>query len=162
MNHKFSAMILAAGFGKRMLSLTKNKPKPLIKVNNITLLGNTINFLKKLGCDDMIINTHYKHSMILEFINQNYSSYNIKISYEKNILDTGGGIKKAIPLFQNKKILITNSDVFWHEKNFFDVKKIIENFDMSEKCKLLLVKKNNSYGLMKNDGDFKIKNKILY
>ena len=59
MNYNFSAMILAAGFGKRMLPLTKNLPKPLIKINQTTLLDHSINFLKKLGCNQIIINTHY-------------------------------------------------------------------------------------------------------
>ena len=54
-------MILAAGFGKRMMPLTKELPKPLIKINGITLLDNSINFLKKLGCNEIIINTHYKY-----------------------------------------------------------------------------------------------------
>ena len=68
MNLNYSGMILAAGFGKRMLQLTKDKPKPLIDINGITLLDNSINFLKKLGCSEIIINTHYKHNLIKNLI----------------------------------------------------------------------------------------------
>ena len=69
----FSAMILAAGFGKRMLSLTKEIPKPLVKVNNISLLKNSIDFLYKIGCKKIVINTHYKHNLISDFIQKNYT-----------------------------------------------------------------------------------------
>ena len=63
----FSAMILAAGYGKRMLSLTKEIPKPLIKINSVSLLKNSIDFLFKIGCKKIIINTHYKSNLICEF-----------------------------------------------------------------------------------------------
>ena len=65
----FSAMILAAGFGKRMLHLTKNIPKPLITINNTSLLKNNIDFLFKIGCTKIIVNTHYKHDLIINFVN---------------------------------------------------------------------------------------------
>ena len=55
MLNSFSAMILAAGYGKRLLPLTSNLPKPLIKIKGITLLDNMINFLKSLGCKQIII-----------------------------------------------------------------------------------------------------------
>ena len=66
----FSAMILAAGYGKRMLSLTKEIPKPLIKVNNIPLLNNSIDFLYRIGCKKIVINNHYKNNLISEFIQE--------------------------------------------------------------------------------------------
>ena len=58
MSFSYTGMILAAGYGKRMLPLTTNNPKPLVSINGITLLENSINFLKKLGCTKIIINTH--------------------------------------------------------------------------------------------------------
>ena len=67
MLNSFSTMILAAGFGKRMLPLTSNLPKPLIKINGITLFDNTINFLQSLGCKQIVINTHYKHDFYCFF-----------------------------------------------------------------------------------------------
>ena len=68
MNLNYSGMILAAGFGKRMMPLTKYKPKPLIEINGMTLLDNSISFLRKLGCKEIIINTHYKHLQIKNLI----------------------------------------------------------------------------------------------
>ena len=64
----FTLMILAAGFGTRMESLTKNIPKPLLKINNSTLLTNTINFFENLGCKKLIINTHYMHEKLNDYI----------------------------------------------------------------------------------------------
>ena len=104
----FSAMILAAGFGKRMLPLTKKIPKPLITINNISLLKNNIDFLFKIGCTNIVVNTHYRHELIINFVKQNYKSSNVTVSYENEILDTGGGVKNAISLFDEKKILVTN------------------------------------------------------
>ena len=63
MDLNFSGMILAAGFGKRLMPLTKNLPKSLIEINNTTLLANCINFLKKSGCKEIIINSHYQYKL---------------------------------------------------------------------------------------------------
>ena len=64
-NKPFSAMILAAGFGTRMLPLTNKNPKPLIEIDGVSLLKNAIDFLFKIGCKKIVINTHYKHNLII-------------------------------------------------------------------------------------------------
>ena len=158
MSNSFSAMILAAGYGERMLPLTSNLPKPLIKIKGITLLDNMINFLQNLGCEQIVINTHYKHEQISEVIRKNSFMKNIELIYEQEILDTGGGIKNAISVFKNRSILVTNADIFWQNKNLNDVKNLINNFSSTDLCNLLLVKKNNAFGLKKNTGDFTICN----
>ena len=113
MNSNYSGMILAAGFGKRLMPLTKSKPKPLIEINEVSLLSNSISFLRTLGCNEIIINTHYKHLQIKDSILKEKHNNEIKIIYEKNILDTGGGVKNAIPYFSNKNIIVINSDIYW-------------------------------------------------
>jgi len=158
MLNSFSAMILAAGYGKRMLPLTLNLPKPLIKIKKTTLFDNMINFLKILGCTQIVINTHYKHEQIAEVIKKNYCMHNIELIYEKKVLDTGGGIKNAISSFKNKNILVTNADIFWQNSNLNDVKNLINNFSSTDLCKLLLVEKKYAFGLKKNTGDFTISN----
>ena len=152
----FSAMILAAGYGKRMLSLTNEIPKPLVEVNNISLLKNSIDFLYKIGCKKIVINTHYKHNLISVFIREHYNN-NIKISYEKNILDTGGGVKNAMKFFDDKNIIVTNSDIYWKKENEIDVTNLINNFNSKEECRLLLVEKEKAYGLINQVGDFSLK-----
>tara|TARA_Y100001970_G_scaffold256904_1_gene335070 strand:- start:494 stop:1195 length:702 start_codon:yes stop_codon:yes gene_type:complete len=162
MNSNFSAMILAAGFGKRMLPLTKNLPKPLIKINQTTLLDNSINFLKKLGCNQIIINTHYENQKIENFIKEKNKGNFIQTIYEKEILDTGGGVKNALPYFKNNNIVVINSDVFWQEKNLEDAKKLLTKFSKNLLPSLLLVEKKKAHGILNKDGDFILnKNRII-
>ena len=162
MNFGFSAMILAAGFGKRMMPLTKDIPKPLIEINGVTLLNNTINFLKKLGCSQIIINTHYYHSKIEKFIKERESIDDIILIYEKKILDTGGAVKNAIPHFTNDNLLIINCDIFWRDENLKDGKSLIYNYNNTSLPHMLIVSKKNAFGLSKNKGDFILKkNRIL-
>ena len=157
----FSAMILAAGYGKRMLSLTKEIPKPLVKVNNISLLKNSIDFLYKIGCKKIVINTHYKHNLISDFIQEIYTNHNITISYEKNILDTAGGVKNAMKLFDDENIIVTNSDIFWKKENEIDVVNLVNNFNSKEECRLLLVERKKAHGLINKVGDFSLNNNYI-
>ncbi len=91
------AMILAAGFGRRMLPESLNKPKPLFKLNDKTLLEYSVKFLHELKISEIIVNTHYLHEQIEDFIDQ--KKLNIKISFEEKILDTGGGILNNLDFF---------------------------------------------------------------
>ena len=91
------AMILAAGFGKRLNPLTLNCPKPLLKIGKNTLLSNTINFLEEAGIKEAVINVHYLGEQIIEYINKKKFNLKITIINEKEkILDTGGGIFNSL------------------------------------------------------------------
>ena len=159
--NKFSLLILCAGFGKRMLDLTTNTPKPLLKFNNKTLLSNTINFFLDIGFGEIFINTHYLHNKIQNYINKNYHEYPINLIYEPEILGTGGGIKNIFNFTKNKNICVVNSDIFWQTNNKLDIINFIKDFNDVTHCKILLSKKNNFYGLKKSKGDFVIKNGIV-
>jgi MurNAc alpha-1-phosphate uridylyltransferase len=90
------AIILAAGYGKRLNPLTLSKPKPLLEVNNKTLLENTIYLLEKFGIEEIMINTHYLSDQISTFIdNKKFSSKIFLIKEYERILDTGGGVLNA-------------------------------------------------------------------
>ena len=104
------AIVLAAGFGKRVLPLTNTTPKPLLKINNISLLENTLNFLKKFGVKSFAINTHHLSEQIEAFAEKNKSIYDIKIFKEQEILGTGGGIRNALSFFSDKPFISINSD----------------------------------------------------
>ena len=158
---KISVMILAAGYGKRLRPITKKIPKPLLKIGGITLLQNTLDQVLKLNCDEIIINTHYQHEMIHDFIKNKYAKENIFISYEKELLDTGGGVKNALHLFKNNEALILNSDIFWRQENFQDIKKLIKNFRSEQRCKLLLVSKERAHGVYSDKADFIINNDLI-
>ena len=82
------AMILAAGFGKRINPLTLQKPKPLLQIGNTTLLANTLKFLSAHGIERVVINVHYLADQIIDYIDKNNFNLEIVVSNEKNkILD---------------------------------------------------------------------------
>ena len=155
------AMILAAGFGKRLNPLTLSCPKPLLKIGNETLLSNTIKFLEKLKIEDVIINVHYLGDQIIRYIDKNKFNLNIIIINEKEkILDTGGGILNALKHF-NESFLCINPDTIWNFNYKKEVKKMENEFILNKQvCNLLLVDKAKSFD--KNlVGDFNLKKGIV-
>ena len=108
------AMILSAGYGKRLYPLTESCPKPLIKIGNETLLSNTLLFLKAFGVQEVIINVHYLGEQIINYIKNKKFNLTIKIvKEEEKILDTGGGVLNAIQYFSDFPFLIINPDTIW-------------------------------------------------
>ena len=157
----FNLMILAAGYGKRMKNLTESKPKPLLEINNKELLRHNIDFFMDLGCKEIVINTHYLHEQIKDFVKKYYSNSNIQLTYESTLLNTGGGIKNALSLLGNKNFLVTNADILWKEDNKKDILNFINNYQEIESCKLLLAKDTNFKGLKKSAGDFILENSLV-
>jgi len=155
------AMILAAGFGKRIHPLTLKCPKPLLKIGEETLLSNTFNFLEKYGVKHAVINVHYLSEQIVDYINKNKFNLDIDIVHEKEkILDTGGGILNSIKYF-NETFLCINPDTIW---NLDYVKELVqmekEFFLDKKKCLMLVVNKAKSFD--KNlKGDFNLENKLI-
>ena len=157
----FSLLILSAGFGRRMLDLTTNTPKPLLKFRNKTLLGNTINFFRDIGCTDIYINTHYLHEKIETYVNNNFTNSFIKLIHEPIILGTGGGVKNVFNFTKIKNLCVVNSDIFWQIDNKTDIINFLENINEVTHCKILLSKKNHFSGFTSTKGDFIIKNNIV-
>ena len=156
--NSFSLMIMCAGFGSRMLDLTKNKPKPLLEIKNITLLENSINFFLSIGCNRIFINTHYLYKEIENFIKKNFKDYPISLVYEPVILGTGGGIKNIFNFTKKENILVSNSDILWQDKNKKDIINFARDINDIKNCKLLLSKEKNFLGLKSSNGDFRIIN----
>ena len=157
-----TVLILCAGYGKRLNPLTLKKPKPLLKINEITLLENCINFVEFLGIKKVIINTFYLNKEIENFISANKFNLNIKIINDgKEILNTGGGILNMINSSDDSDFMTLNPDTVW-DKNYVDVVQNMEKFYFSNKIKniLLLANKNLSFD-KKLKGDFNlVDNKI--
>jgi len=157
------AMILAAGFGKRINPLTLKCPKPLLKIGKETLLSNTLKFIIKFGIDEVIINTHYLSDQIVDYIKNNKFKINIKIENEKDeILDTGGGILNSIHHFSDNPFLVINPDTIWNS-NYLKELKLAEKIffkNKKNKCLLLLVNKNKSFD-PSFSGDFNVENKLI-
>ena len=109
------AMILCAGYGKRLNPMTLNCPKPLLKIGNETLLSKTLKFLKNCGINQIVINVHYLGQQIIDYVDKNKLNLSITIVEEKkDILNTGGGVLNAINNFSNEPFLIVNPDTIWH------------------------------------------------
>jgi MurNAc alpha-1-phosphate uridylyltransferase len=157
-----TALILCAGYGKRLNPLTLEKPKPLLKINEITLLENCINFIKFLGIKKVIVNTFYLNKEIENFISVKKFNLDIKIINDgKEILNTGGGILNMINSSNESDFMTLNPDTIW-DKNYADVVQNMERFYFSNKIKniLLLANKNLSFD-KELKGDFNlVDNKI--
>ena len=108
------AMIFAAGLGTRLKPLTDTTPKALVPVNGQPLLWHVIMRLKEAGFERIVVNVHHFAQQIIDYLQENNNfGIDIRISDEREkLLETGGGIKKALPLFdQNSPILIHNVDI---------------------------------------------------
>ena len=90
-----TAMVLAAGLGKRLADITKDTPKPLLPIGNTCCLEITINALKTAGFQRIIINTHYHADQIEHYVKR-FNDLEIIISYEPELLETAGGVRKEI------------------------------------------------------------------
>lgn len=145
------AMILAAGLGKRMRSLTDERPKPLLEVNHKALIIYHIEKLVKSGFEEIIINIAHLGFMIPEALGDG-SRWGVKISYsdeqEEGALESAGGIIKALPLLGEHPFLVVNGDV-WCDYSF-DV-----NFEVGENLAHLVLVDNPDHNLK---GDFGLEN----
>ena len=157
-----TALILCAGFGKRLNPLTLDTPKPLIKLNKISILETCIDLIESLGINEIFLNTFYLKDQIHNFINKKKFKSKIKIIDDgKNILDTGGGIKNMLHHTSEDNVLIFNPDTIW-KKNYSEEIFEMEKIYFSKKLRniLLLVKKELSFDKNLN-GDFDLKDNLI-
>ena len=157
-----TALILCAGFGKRLNPITFKIPKPLIKINNITLLENTLNLIYKLKIKKIKINVYYLEDQITDFLSTHRLKNNIEIIKDGDeILDTGGGLNNLIKSTDRKDFLVFNSDTLWNDNYIKTINNMIYIYE-KEKMKnlLLVVNKSRSYD-KRFLGDFELKNNLL-
>ncbi len=144
-------MVLAAGLGKRMQPLTLKTPKPLLEINNISLLERAINLLIKSGVEEISINVHHLLEQIEKFIREKKFKVQVNISKETDaLLDTGGGILEATKHFGDNPFYVINPDTLWSDRYIEEVKRLEDNYSKNKKTTLLLVNKKLSF-----DGSFK-------
>ena len=157
-----TALILCAGFGKRLNPLTLNTPKPLLKLKDITILENCINLIIKLGVKKVFINTFHIGDQIFKFIKNKKYSIEIQIVDDgKEILDTGGGILNMINHSEASDFLIFNPDTLWNENYLNDINKM-QDFYFSNKLNNILLLTNKELSFDKNlKGDFELNNNLL-
>ena len=157
-----TALILCAGFGKRLNPITLKKPKPLIEINNVTMLEKSINLIKELGINKIILNTFYLKDHISNFIKSKNFDINIHIVDDgKSILDTGGGVLNMINQSTDDDFIVFNPDTIWSNDYKNEILKMEEIYFLKKiENILLLVNKNLSFD--KNfSGDFDLTNNII-
>jgi len=157
-----TALILCAGYGKRLNPITLTNPKPLLKINQITLLENCINLIHSLGINKILINTFYLSEKIEQFLKDKKFNFEIKIVNDgSNILDTGGGILNLINSSNETDFITFNPDTVWNE-NYKKYIKDMENFYFLNKVKNILLLANENLSFDKNlKGDFNLKKNII-
>jgi MurNAc alpha-1-phosphate uridylyltransferase len=160
MNIKYG-MILAAGLGKRMQPLTLKTPKPLLEINNYTLLERAINLLISHGVQEISINVHYLPDQIKSFINRKNFKVKISISNEENLLlDTGGGVLKGSQNFGDNPFFVINPDTVWSKHYLAELKSLEVIYLKNNKPTLLLVNKKLSID-PSFKGDFNLNNEKI-
>lgn len=157
-----TAFILCAGLGKRLNPITLETPKPLLKLNDKTMLEKCINMILELGIKKIFLNTFHLGNQISEFIKNKKFPIDIQIINDGNeILNTGGGILNMIKNSQDENFIIFNPDTLWG-LNYLDEINNMQNLYFSNNLEniLLCVKKNLSFD--KNlKGDFNLINHSL-
>ena len=157
-----TALILCAGFGKRLNPITLNTPKPLLEIKDISMLERCISLIEKLGVQKILINTFYLKDQFSVFLNSKNFNIDIKIIEDgEHILDTGGGIQNMIKDSNEKDFIIFNPDTVWSNDYKDEILKM-EKMYFSEKLEniLLLVNKKFSFD-KKLKGDFNLKNNLI-
>ena len=144
------AMILAAGYGKRLAPITDTLPKPLIKVGKMSLIDRNINYLVHSGFHEIIINVSHHAEQIINHVNDNFPELNISFSIEDKPLGTGGGVYNALEKIGDNPFLLTNADILHH----INLKKLPKDVKAAH-----LVGINNPNH--NPQGDFSIKDNIV-
>ena len=157
-----TALILCAGFGRRLNPLTLTTPKPLLKIGNLTLLDRCISLIDKLSIKKILLNSFYLKEQISEFVKKHNYNIEIKIIEDgNNILNTGGGILNLINKTNEENFLILNPDTIWNKDYSREIDYMIDlYFHQKLKNILLLVNKNLSFD-QKLNGDFGLKNNLI-
>jgi MurNAc alpha-1-phosphate uridylyltransferase len=147
------AMVLAAGLGTRMRPLSLEKPKPLIELAGRPLIDHALDKLAAAGVDEAVVNVHYLAGQIERHLAGRQSPL-CRISDERGaLLETGGGVKKALPLLGDAPFLVLNTDSVWHEKRP-NLKRLLDHWDEAAMDGLLLLARREASLGYEGAGDF--------
>ena len=157
-----TALILCAGFGKRLLPLTQSTPKPLLKIGQITLLERTIKLIEKLQIKKIKINTFYLSKEIKKFVDQSNTNLDIQLIEDGNeILDTGGGIFNLIKDSSEENFLVFNPDTLWNVNYVKNISKMVDLYFRKQINNILLVVPKDLSFDKRLKGDFNLINEKL-
>ena len=151
-----TAFIVAAGKGTRMAPLTDHVPKPLVKLRGRPLLDYVFDHLLDTDVRKVTVNTHHFADQISDFL-ATRAEFDITESYEPDLLETGGGLQKALPSLVNNPIFMINGDAFWTDgPSGRALQKLAQKFDPSNMDMLLLLIPVTRMLLTEGVGDYDI------
>jgi MurNAc alpha-1-phosphate uridylyltransferase len=148
-------MVLAAGLGRRMRPLTATRPKPLVEVAGQTLLDRALGTLKAGGVTDVVVNVHYMADRIEAHLKARQKGLKVTISDERDLLlETGGGITRALPLIGSDPFLSINADNIWIDGPLGAAELLANRWDPAEMDALLLMVPQARANCHRGPGDF--------
>ena len=157
-----TALILCAGLGRRLNPLTLKIPKPLLEINDKTLLEISINMIIKLGIKKILINTYHLKEKISDFIKHKKFPIEIQVIDDGiNLLNTGGGILNMIRHSKSENFLILNPDTIWGEEYINEINKMKDFYLLNKLSNVLLVVKKKLSFDKNLIGDFELKGNLL-
>lgn len=150
-----TAMIMAAGKGTRMMPLTKDRPKPLVRVAHTTLLDHVLVHLRNAGVGRIVVNVHYLADQIEAHLADHAQDFDVTISDERDLLlDTGGGLVRAKPLIAGDPFICVNADNWWTDEGENAFVRLAEAWDGDRMDVLMLVVPFERAGNTQGQGDF--------
>ena len=150
-----TAMVLAAGLGKRMRPLTATRPKPLVEVAGKPLLDHVLDRLRSAGINRVVVNVHYLADALEAHLKRKAGDLDIRVSDERGLLlETGGGVAKALPLIPEDHFLIANSDNLWVDGPVDAISLLADRWDDATMDALLLLVPQARANCHGGQGDF--------
>lgn len=148
-------MVLAAGLGQRMRPLTDHRPKPLVSFCGRPLLDHVLDRIATAGISRAIVNAHYLADQIDNYARNRKTSPLVSVSDERDaLLDTGGGVRRALPLLGNKPFLIHNSDSVWHDRKGDNLRALFAAWQPERMDALLMLAEPSASIGYDGSGDF--------
>lgn len=147
-----AVMIFAAGFGTRMGALTQDRPKPLVKVAGKPLIDHALDLIEDFGASPVVVNLHYKADLLRGHLEHRGVDFSEE---QPDILDTGGGLKAALPLLGDGPCFTMNSDAVWHGPN--PLLFLVQHWDPKEMDALLLCVPPENTVAHDGSGDFQMR-----
>ena len=150
-----TAMVMAAGLGKRMRPLTATRPKPLVEVAGKALIDHVLDRLRAAGVGKIVVNVHYLADALEAHLKSRASDFDVTISDERALLlETGGGMVQAEPIIQADPFLVINSDNFWIDGPADTLRLLSSHWREGEMDALLLLVPHARAGNHGGQGDF--------
>lgn len=150
------AFVLAAGYGKRLRPYTDHCPKPLVQVGGRSLIDHTLDHLQKAGVKDVTVNVHYLGDVLIDHLQQRKSPA-LHFSREEELLDTGGGIKKALKNFGPEPFFVLSGDGLWENApGQSTLQQMAASWDKTRMDILILLQPVSSMRLTQGAGDYDI------